>query len=34
MHVYPGQGHGFLGPDNQDARRRTVEFLDRYLKAS
>lgn len=31
---YPGEGHGFAKLENQqDARRRTVEWFDRYLKA-
>lgn len=34
IHIYHGQGHGFLGPDGQDAQRRTVAFLGKYLKAS
>lgn len=31
---YPGEGHGFAKLENQqDARRRTVDWFDRYLKA-
>ncbi len=28
-HIYPEQGHGFGGPDLEDADRRTVEFFQR-----
>ncbi len=32
MHLYPGQGHGFLGETGRDASRRTLEFLDAHVK--
>ena len=33
VHYYPKEGHGFAKRENQiDAMRRTLEWLDRYLK--
>jgi carboxymethylenebutenolidase len=34
MHIYPGVGHGFRGDVFDDARRRTVAFLDTHVKRS
>ncbi len=31
MKIYPGQGHGFRGPAEDDAVRRAVEFLKSHL---
>ncbi|WP_269845198.1 alpha/beta hydrolase family protein [Allosphingosinicella deserti] len=32
---YPAEGHGFSKAENQqDARRRTLDWFDRYLKAA
>ena len=32
--IYPDEGHGIRAPDHvADARRRTIEWFDRYLKA-
>jgi dienelactone hydrolase len=31
MQIYPGAGHGFTGDTWQDARRRTLAFLQKYL---
>jgi len=31
MQIYPGAGHGFTGEIWDDARRRTLSFLQRYL---
>ncbi len=31
MQIYPGAGHGFSGEIWQDARRRTLAFLQKYL---
>ncbi len=31
MHIYPGAGHGFTGDIWQDARHRTLAFLQKYL---
>jgi dienelactone hydrolase len=31
MQIYPGAGHGFTGEVWQDARRRTLAFLQKYL---
>jgi carboxymethylenebutenolidase len=31
MQIYPGVGHGFSGEVWQDARRRTLAFLQKYL---
>ncbi|MCA1686569.1 MAG: dienelactone hydrolase family protein [Planctomycetia bacterium] len=33
VHVYPGQGHGFLGETGLDASRRTLAFFDAHVKA-
>ena len=33
MQIYPGAGHGFTGDIWQDARRRTLAFLQKYLAA-
>lgn len=33
MQIYPGTGHGFSGEIWQDARRRTLAFLQKYLAA-
>jgi carboxymethylenebutenolidase len=30
--IYPGAGHGLRGEDEADAWKRTLDFLDRYLK--
>jgi carboxymethylenebutenolidase len=30
--IYQGAGHGFRGDDLADASKRTLEFLDRYVK--
>ena len=32
--VYPGQGHGFRGAAEDDATRRALAFLERYLAGS
>jgi carboxymethylenebutenolidase len=32
--VYPGQGHGFLGDEGQDATNRTIAFLEKHLRTS
>jgi carboxymethylenebutenolidase len=32
VHIYPGAGHGFRGPDSEDALTRTLAFLDTHLK--
>jgi len=31
MQIYPGAGHGFSGETWQDARHRTLAFLQKYL---
>lgn len=31
MHIYPNQGHGFIGADGLDAMQRTIRFFDKYL---
>jgi carboxymethylenebutenolidase len=31
MHIYPGEGHGFNEPANQDSRQRALEFFQKYL---
>src|SRR5262245_65532019 len=31
VRIYPGAGHGFQGPDGEDAVRRVTEFLRRHL---
>jgi len=31
VHIYPGAGHGFQGPDGENAVRRVTEFLRRHL---
>jgi carboxymethylenebutenolidase len=31
LQIYPGVGHGFAGETWQDARRRTLAFLQKYL---
>jgi len=34
-HLYPAEGHGFAKRENQiDSLRRTVDWLDRYLKGA
>ncbi|MGC2197952.1 MAG: dienelactone hydrolase family protein [Terriglobales bacterium] len=33
MQIYPGAGHGFTGDIWQDARRRTLAFLQKHLVA-
>jgi carboxymethylenebutenolidase len=33
MQIYPGAGHGFTGEIWQDARRRTLAFLQKHLGA-
>ena len=32
MKVYEGQGHGFIGPEAEDAAVRTVSFMERRIK--
>jgi carboxymethylenebutenolidase len=32
--VYPGQGHGFLGDEGQDATNRTIAYLEKHLRTS
>lgn len=32
MHVYPDQGHGFVGAAQADSHRRIEAFFDRYLR--
>jgi carboxymethylenebutenolidase len=34
VHIYPGAGHSFVGPDAEDALARTLAFLDAHLKQS
>jgi dienelactone hydrolase len=33
IQIYPGAGHGLRGEDQQDAWKRTLGFLGRYLKS-
>jgi dienelactone hydrolase len=33
LYSYPGQGHGFDGPDVDVSTRRTISFLDFHIKA-
>ena len=34
VRIYPGQGHGFRGPDGDDALRRALAFLDAHVKSA
>jgi carboxymethylenebutenolidase len=31
MKIYKGQGHGFFGPDDDDARKRAAEWFDKKM---
>lgn len=33
MKIYKGAGHGFYGPDDEDARRRAFEWFEKWMPA-